>query len=111
MSVNLMSLCQITECCSHTAHAQEPAATSLGEGSLAQLHQRLDALEAEVTGQLEAQGFGQGQIECERYLNLRYNGTDVPIMTLTPEDGNFAAAFEAGYKVGVGGVRGDKVSE
>ncbi|KAL6786052.1 hypothetical protein ACKKBG_A01200 [Auxenochlorella protothecoides x Auxenochlorella symbiontica] len=78
--------------------AQEPAATSLSEGSLTQLHQRLDALEAEVTGQLEAQGFGRGQIECERYLNLRYNGTDVPIMTLTPEDGNFAAAFETGYK-------------
>ncbi len=42
------------------------------------------------------QGFKDGQISTERFLNLRYDGTDVAVMTPCPEAGaDPAAAFEA----------------
>lgn len=46
------------------------------------------------------QGFSEEQISCQRFLNLRYDGTDVPVMTLAPPGGDFAAAFEQAYQVG-----------
>ena len=49
---------------------------------------------------LPMQGFSEQQISCQRFLNLRYDGTDVPIMTLAPADGDYAAAFEQAYQVG-----------
>ena len=36
------------------------------------------------------QGFRDDQIRAERYLNLRYDGTDVAVMTLCPDKGNYA---------------------
>lgn len=45
------------------------------------------------------QGFSAQQVSCQRFLNLRYDGTDVPIMTPAPADGDFAAAFEQAYQV------------
>jgi hypothetical protein len=44
------------------------------------------------------QGFAPSQIACERFLNLRYEGTDVAVMTPCPADGDYAAAFEAAYR-------------
>lgn len=49
---------------------------------------------------LAVQGFTEHQVHCQRFLNLRYDGTDVPIMTPSPEDGDFAVAFEQAYQVG-----------
>ena len=46
------------------------------------------------------QGFSEAQTGCQRFLNLRYDGTDVPIMTPAPRDGDYAAAFERAYQVG-----------
>lgn len=46
-----------------------------------------------------SQGFKEDQIGVERYLNLRYDGTDVPVMTPCPVRGGDAAkAFEEQYK-------------
>lgn len=45
------------------------------------------------------QGFISSQISCQRFLNLRYDGTDVPLMTLCPPGGNYAAAFMEAYQV------------
>ena len=36
------------------------------------------------------QGFDKDQLSVERYLNLRYDGTDVAVMTLCPEGDDFA---------------------
>ena len=36
------------------------------------------------------QGFRDDQIDVERYLNLCYKGTDVPVMTPSPTDGDYA---------------------
>ncbi len=46
------------------------------------------------------QGFKEDQIGVERYLNLRYDGTDVPVMTAFANDGTAdpAKAFEEQYK-------------
>ncbi len=44
------------------------------------------------------QGFRADQITAERFLNLRYAGTDVAVMTAFPPGGHVAAAFEAAYK-------------
>lgn len=79
--------------------AQEPAAAELGPAAQPELRRRLDGLEAGVRAELAEQGFTPDQIQVERYLNLRYAGTDVPIMTLQPADADFAGAFEQGYKV------------
>lgn len=38
------------------------------------------------------QGFKRDELNTERFLNLRYDGTDVPVMTLCPEGGDFAQA-------------------
>lgn len=45
------------------------------------------------------QGFKEDQVSVERFLNLRYDGTDVPVMTACPKAGGDAAtAFEEQYK-------------
>ncbi len=45
---------------------------------------------------MPCQGFKDGQVSTERFLNLRYDGTDVAVMTPCPEaDADPAAAFEA----------------
>jgi hypothetical protein len=44
------------------------------------------------------QEFSQEQVSIQRFLNLRYDGTDVPIMTLDPADGDYYAAFERAYQ-------------
>ena len=46
------------------------------------------------------QGFKEEQIGVERYLNLRYDGTDVPVMTAFAADATAdpAKAFEEQYK-------------
>jgi 5-oxoprolinase (ATP-hydrolysing) len=45
------------------------------------------------------QGFTLKQIQCQRFLNLRYDGTDVPIMTPCPPNGDYVAAFREAYQV------------
>jgi 5-oxoprolinase (ATP-hydrolysing) len=79
--------------------AQEPAAAELSPSAVPDLEARLDALQAAAEGRLAAKGFAAAQVSSQRYLNLRYDGTDVPIMTPCPQDGDYAAAFERAYKV------------
>ena len=92
-----------------TVHEErEPAAQQLAPGPAggAVFDARFSALEQAATGSLAAQGFPPDSISCERYLNLRYAGTDVAIMTPCPSadgdmsvaPGDYAAAFMARYK-------------
>jgi 5-oxoprolinase (ATP-hydrolysing) len=80
--------------------AQEPCAARLELDVLPDLERRLDALEARAKDALHARGFSDSQLLAEKYLNLRYDGTDVPIMTASPSDGvtSYAEAFETAYK-------------
>ena len=79
---------------------QDPAAVVFDDDSLPSLQEKLDSLEAEATAALRAQGFLPSQITSERYLNLRYEGTDTALMARATADGNgrdFAEAFVATY--------------
>ncbi|KAG0216491.1 hypothetical protein BGX28_000005 [Mortierella sp. GBA30] len=81
--------------------AQEPSSETLSDKSLPLLKERISSLVSQCHLELGKQGFEQDRIECEIYLNLRYNGTDCALMTLKPEsadDWNFANAFVENYK-------------
>lgn len=81
------------------AEKQEPAAVPLNSGSVSQLEKRLAALEEQATSTLRDQGLKEEQIGIERYLNLRYDGTDVPVMTpFADGKADPAKAFEEHYK-------------
>ncbi|KAG0051544.1 hypothetical protein BGZ83_003585 [Gryganskiella cystojenkinii] len=81
--------------------AQEPSSETLSEKSLPLLKERVQALVRQCHEELGKQGFEQDRIDCEIYLNLRYNGTDCALMTLKPDEAenwDFAAAFVQNYK-------------
>ncbi|KAG0060160.1 hypothetical protein BGZ89_012496, partial [Linnemannia elongata] len=81
--------------------AQEPSSETLSEKSLPGLKERINALVSQCHEELGKQGFEKDHIDCEIYLNLRYNGTDCALMTLKPEaadDWNFSGAFVENYK-------------
>ncbi|KAF9146508.1 hypothetical protein BGX30_014573 [Mortierella sp. GBA39] len=81
--------------------AQEPSSETLSEKSLPGLKERINVLVSQCHNELGKQGFEKDRIDCEIYLNLRYNGTDCALMTLKPEaadDWNFSGAFVENYK-------------
>ncbi|KAG2488023.1 hypothetical protein HYH03_013330 [Edaphochlamys debaryana] len=90
------------------SEAQEPAAARLGPagpglGPDEDLLARQARLEAAAVQKLLDQGFSRDQISTERFLNLRYHGTDVAVMTAEPGPGGggpggYGAAFEAAYR-------------
>ncbi|CAH0057999.1 unnamed protein product [Clonostachys solani] len=71
----------------------EPSSQILSEKSLPQLKARLDALQEKSRAQLVAQGFSDECIRYERYLNLRYQGTNSSLMILEPAKESFEEAF------------------
>lgn len=55
--------------------------------SLAVASERLEQLEAHARADLASQGFAPQAVSCTRFLNCRYEGTDMSIMTsLSPEE-------------------------
>ncbi|KAF8949330.1 hypothetical protein BGZ47_006867 [Haplosporangium gracile] len=81
--------------------AQEPSSDTLSEKTLPGLKERINVLVSQCHEELGKQGFEKDHIECEIYLNLRYNGTDCALMTLKPEaadNWNFSGAFVENYK-------------
>jgi 5-oxoprolinase (ATP-hydrolysing) len=73
--------------------AQEPTNEIYGEASLKSLRERISRLKASVAKNLAQQGVSAQDIVYECYLNMRYQGTETPVMVLEPEDGNFKAEF------------------
>lgn len=78
--------------------AQEPSATVLSKETIPELEEKIDILQERALSSLHEQGFQTSKTAAQRFLNLRYDGTDVPVMTPSPEDGDYASAFEASYK-------------
>ena len=78
---------------------QEPSSVFYTERNKSSLISRLDKLEADVRGELRAQGFEERRIHVERALNMRFEGTDTALMVL-PEttDGDGREDFEAAFK-------------
>jgi 5-oxoprolinase (ATP-hydrolysing) len=62
------------------------------------VEERFVALEGLGREQLLSQGIPKTAIRFERYLNLRYRGSDTRIMIQKPDDGDFAASFVKRHK-------------
>ena len=71
----------------------EPSSDVYSEQSLPGLKDRLDALQQKVRMELLSQGFTEKNLRFERYLNMRYKGTDTSLMILEPPSGDFEKAF------------------
>ena len=73
---------------------QGPAAGQpVSKNSVAELGKRFEELEDQGAAQLEAEGIGRDRIECQRYLNLRYDGSITSIMIPRPQDDDYERAF------------------
>jgi len=81
------------------AEAREPAAQRpLGGASLAdELEPRFAALEEAAAAALVAQGFARAAVTTQRFLNLRFEGTDSALMISCPDDGDYSTSFLARY--------------
>ena len=83
---------------------QEPAAEVLvkaqdsGMELPATLQERLEALTQQAKDELQAQGCSKENLQVQRFLNLRYRGTDTSLMIPEPGDGDYAQAFRETYR-------------
>ncbi|KAI8974933.1 Hydantoinase B/oxoprolinase-domain-containing protein [Pilobolus umbonatus] len=75
---------------------QEPCSERLGQNDRF-VDERIKYLESQCQKELNRQGFKNHQIMKEVYLNLRYDGTDCALMTLSPENKDFQTAFQKVY--------------
>ncbi|KAJ1724675.1 hypothetical protein LPJ53_001103 [Coemansia erecta] len=83
--------------------AHEEQAAAAGEPWTAAAHRttlgpRLAALEAAARERLAAQGYGDARTAVQRFLRMRYEGTDAALMVREPGDGHYAAAFVAMHR-------------
>lgn len=79
--------------------AQEPCSLTLEHSSEQLIAKRFKQIEDRVLLGLADQGATSAPgLEIQRFLNLRYDGSDTQIMTPLPVDGNFKAAFEERHK-------------
>ncbi|KAI9370457.1 Hydantoinase B/oxoprolinase-domain-containing protein [Aspergillus egyptiacus] len=78
--------------------SQEPLSTQY-EASKSELSKRLDEMTKAATADMTEQGFSPDQVRHERYLNLRYDGSDTSLMILEPEDGSdFIEKFQIRHR-------------
>ena len=86
-----------------TIERQEPAAEVLAQvGDLSptlpiNLAERLTELAHQAASELQEQGASYSTLQVQRFLNLRYQGTDTNLMIREPEDGNYAQSFRQTY--------------
>ncbi|XP_022924406.1 5-oxoprolinase [Cucurbita moschata] len=78
---------------------QEPYSAVYCSESIQEVTRREASLLKQVKQKLQGQGFSEGSIKTETYLNLRYEGTDTAIMVRSQKADNgvgfdFAAVFE-----------------
>lgn len=78
--------------------AQEPSSMELSSQNMQHLNTRLDYLEAECREKLKLRGFQDDEIRIQRFMNLRYDGTDVPIMTGDSPGRTYEEEFLACYQ-------------
>ncbi len=79
------------------AEKQQPAAGVLSAKTLPGLLDTLSTLQQQTEQELAGQGISTRDIQSLQYLNLRYQGTDTPMMIQRPADGDFSRAFQAAY--------------
>jgi 5-oxoprolinase (ATP-hydrolysing) len=69
------------------------------------LREAFAELEADGRAALRAEGIAEGAIRIERWLDLRYRGTETPLAIRESEGGAFAAAFAAEHLARFGYTR------
>ncbi|MDR4507593.1 MAG: hydantoinase B/oxoprolinase family protein [Candidatus Brocadiaceae bacterium] len=72
---------------------QSPLNVLFSTKNFALFQKKLNELSASATKQLHSQGFQDDDIDIQRFLNMRYQGTDTSFMVLEPADKNFIKAF------------------
>jgi 5-oxoprolinase (ATP-hydrolysing) len=78
--------------------SQEPLSTQYTT-SKEELNKRLGEMTEAATKDMAEQGFSADQVRHERYLNLRYDGSDTSLMILEPEDdSDFLEQFEIRHR-------------
>eukprot|EP01133_Synstelium_polycarpum_P002086 gene2086-2374_t len=77
---------------------QEPSSAIYSADTLPLLEETLDRLGQVATNELLVKGFSTDAITVERYLNLRFAGTDTAIMVMSPSDHDYERQFKANYK-------------
>ncbi|KAJ5917727.1 hypothetical protein N7454_010102 [Penicillium verhagenii] len=65
--------------------SQEPVSSDYSSSHSALLN-RFDTIAAASTEEMQTQGFSASQVRHEKYLNMRYEGSDTSLMILQPED-------------------------
>eukprot|EP00742_Colponemidia_sp_Colp-10_P008402 GILJ01009100.1.p1 GENE.GILJ01009100.1~~GILJ01009100.1.p1 ORF type:complete len:1330 (+),score=217.58 GILJ01009100.1:312-3992(+) len=77
---------------------QEPCSLVYNEENLSHLNARLDALSTRACSQLRSQGFAETHIKAQRYMNMRYEGTDSAVMIREPgPESDYEKEFKAFY--------------
>ncbi|KAI1099432.1 Hydantoinase B/oxoprolinase-domain-containing protein [Jackrogersella minutella] len=78
---------------------QEPSSLVLEPSSAAEIFGRFEALkERSIRGLLQQGVSSTKHVETQKFLNLRYEGTDTQMMVSLPQDGDFKKAFEELHK-------------
>lgn len=75
----------------------EPISEVYCAEALSKIRKRLDALQGKVQKELKEEGFDESSLRYERYLNMRYQGTDTSMMIMEPENGDFEQYFLANH--------------
>ncbi|KAJ9397496.1 hypothetical protein DTO282F9_5501 [Paecilomyces variotii] len=75
----------------------EPISEVYCAEALSKIRKRLDALQGKVQKELKEEGFDESSLHYERYLNMRYQGTDTSMMIMEPENGDFEQSFLANH--------------
>ena len=78
--------------------AQEPSSLELDVANMDHLNMRLDLLESDCRSKLKQRGFRDEEIKVQRFMNLRYDGTDVPIMTGDSPGTSYEEEFMTSYE-------------
>ncbi|CZR57840.1 probable 5-oxoprolinase [Phialocephala subalpina] len=74
--------------------AQEPSHEIYSSESSPRLETALEDLQLRVRDGLLGQGISQKEIRYQKYLHLRYEGTETQLMIPEPTDGDYRASFE-----------------
>ena len=77
---------------------QHPSSAVLCPQALNDADEIFKRLEEDSRRELNHQGFSDETIDANRFLNLRYQGTDTAIMVSLPKDNDYASAFRAVYR-------------
>ncbi|GMH44654.1 hypothetical protein BSKO_12606 [Bryopsis sp. KO-2023] len=87
---------------------QKPFNGILGENQ-GHVVEQLELLESKAVAELKNQGFTPDAISTEKFLNLRYNGTDIAVMIKSDANGDYLAPFVEHYQREFGFVLSRKV--